>query len=346
MGGTGVRLRGWGPGGDDFYGAFHSWRLFTRASDVLNGRYVEPSWMFGCQPVSGRHSAVTRPLMRPLGIIAGGGPIPVMLAEHCRAEGRDCFIAGIIGAADQQITNFPHQWIGIGAVGALMRGMRQHNCEDIVFIGAVRRPDLRQLKLDWGGLRFLPRYARAALGGDDQLLRVLVSELERHGFKVAGVHELLPDITAPAGILGAVQPAPTDMSDITRALGVVRQLGALDIGQGAVVRGGVVLAVEAAEGTDAMLTRCAQLKPDPRDGDTGGAKRRGVLVKLPKPGQERRIDMPTLGLTTLRLAAAAGLAGIAFEAGGALLVEAGAMIREADAQGMFLIGLDPAAGQG
>jgi len=279
--------------------------------------------------------------MKPLGIIAGSGPIPLMLAEQCQAEGRPFFIAGIIGAASREITLFPHQWVGIGAVGGLIRALRQHDCEEVVFIGAVRRPDLRHLKLDWGGMRFLPRYARAALGGDDQLLRTLVLEFERHGFKVIGAHEILADICAPAGILGAVQPDPDNQADIASALNVARQIGALDIGQGVVVCGGLVLAVEAAEGTDAMLTRCAQLPQGLRaNPQNNGGKRRGVLVKLPKPGQERRIDMPAIGVTTLRLAAAAGLAGVAFEAGGALLVDVTAMIAEADAQGMFLLGLN------
>ena len=281
--------------------------------------------------------------MKPLGIIAGGGPIPLMLAEQCRAEGRPFFIAGILGEASIEIARFPHQWLGIGAVGGLMRALRQHDCEEVVFIGAVRRPDLRHLKLDWGGMRFLPRYAHAALGGDDQLLRALVHEFERHGFKVIGAHEVLADICAPAGILGTVQPDPDDQADIVLALKVVRLIGALDIGQGAVVCGGVVLAVEAAEGTDAMLIRCADLPQGLRaNPQSNGAKRRGVLVKLPKPGQERRIDMPAIGVTTLRLAATAGLAGIAFEAGGALMVDVTAMIAEADAQGMFLLGLNGA----
>ena len=279
--------------------------------------------------------------MKPLGIIAGGGPIPVMLAEQCLADRRPFFIAGIIGAASAAITRYPHQWVGIGAVGRLMRGLRQHGCEEVVFIGPVRRPDLRHLKLDWGGMRFFPRYLRSALGGDDQLLRALVAEFERHGFRVIGAHELLADICAPAGILGAVAPGPDDHIDIKRALAVGRQIGALDIGQATVVCGGVVLAVEAAEGTDAMLTRCARLPRGLRaTPEANGGKRQGVLVKLPKPGQERRIDMPAIGVTTLRLAAAAGLAGIGFEAGGALLVDVTAMISEADRQGMFLIGLD------
>lgn len=282
-----------------------------------------------------------RSVMKPLGIIAGAGPIPLLLAEQCRAQGRGFFVAGIKGAASSEISRFPHRWIGIGAVGALMRALRQHGCEEVVFIGAVRRPDLRHLKLDWGGMRFLPRYARAALGGDDQLLRALVNEFERHGFTVIGVHEVLGDICAPAGLLGMVQPCPEDQVDIARALHVARRIGALDIGQGVVVCGGVVLAVEAAEGTDAMLSRCAQLPQGLRaDPDKNGVKRRGVLVKLPKPGQERRIDMPAIGLTSLRLAAAAGLAGIAFEAGGTLLVDAPAMIAQADRLGMFLLGLN------
>ncbi|MSP42694.1 MAG: DUF1009 domain-containing protein [Alphaproteobacteria bacterium] len=277
----------------------------------------------------------------PLGIIAGSGPLPVLLAGQCRSQGREVFIAGIIGAASPDIASFPHQWIGLGGVGTLMRALRRHKCEEVVFIGAVQRPELRHLKLDWGGLRFLPRYARAALGGDDQLFRALIGEFESQGFRVSGAHEYLTDLVAPGGILGAIQPQREDQADIARALDVARAMGALDIGQGVVVRRGLVLAVEAAEGTDAMLVRCVSLPPGLRAGSSTRHGRRGVLMKLPKPGQERRVDMPALGITTLRLAAEAGLAGIAFEAGGALLVDGPTMIREADALNMFLIGIDP-----
>lgn len=269
-----------------------------------------------------------------------------MLAVECRSQGREVFIAGIIGAASPEIAGFPHQWIGLGAVGTLMRALRQHKCEELVFIGAVRRPELRQLKLDWGGLRFLPRYARAALGGDDRLFRVLIQEFESRGFRITGADQWLTDIRAPAGVLGQVQPSPEDRADISRALEVAKAMGALDIGQGVVVCRGLVLAVEAAEGTDAMLGRCASLPPGLRAGSPGNRARRGVLLKLPKPGQERRVDMPTLGMTTLHLAAEAGLAGIAFEADGALLVDGPAMVNEADARNMFLIGIDLAGKSG
>lgn len=275
--------------------------------------------------------------MAKLGIIAGGGPIPQLLARQCLADKRPFFIAGIIGAAEPEIAEFPHEWVGLGAVGKLMRTLRMQGCEEIIFIGVVRRPNIRSLKLDWGGIRFLPRYMRAASGGDDRLLRALVTELELQGFRVIGIDDVLTDLPAPPGALGRYSPGTDDQKDIARAVEVVRQLGALDIGQGAVVCDGVVLAVEAAEGTDAMLQRCAALVSCPQETPSTG---RGVLVKLPKPAQEKRIDLPTVGVTTVRNAAVAGLSGIAYEAGGTLLVDIPGMIREADAAGMFLLGLN------
>lgn len=274
--------------------------------------------------------------MGKLGIIAGGGPIPRLLAEQCLADGRPFFILGITGGAEAEVTRFPHAWVGIGEVGKLFRTLCEQGCEEVVFIGAVRRPDVRHLKLDWGGVRFLPRYIRAAMGGDDQLLRVLVNEIERRGYRVIGVQDVLTDAAAPSGVLGKIIPSADNNTDIERGVPVVRQMGALDIGQSAVVCAGIVLAVEAAEGTDAMLIRCAALPPAIRG---SAAARRGVLVKLPKPAQEKRIDMPAIGVTTVRNAATAGLAGIAYAAGGALLVDVPGMIREADAAGLFLLGL-------
>lgn len=270
-----------------------------------------------------------------LGIIAGGGPLPVLLARACLAENRELLIIGIIGEASPEIAGYPHLWAGIGAVGTVMRALRREACTEVVFVGPVRRPDLKNLRLDWGGVRVLPGYIRAARGGDDQLLRYMVSHFEAHGFKVIGAHQVLGNLVVPAGLLGRHSPKPEHQTDIRRAAEVASVIGALDIGQGAVVSGGVVIAVEAAEGTDAMLARCAQLLPATAD-------RRGVYAKLPKPGQERRIDLPAIGVSTVRLAAAAGLAGVVFEAEGVLIIDLANVVRVADELGVFLLALDSA----
>jgi DUF1009 family protein len=182
----------------------------------------------------------------------------------------------------------------------------------------------------------MAKIGRAAFSGDDGLLAAVVRVLGEEGFRVLGAHEVLTEAVGPRGVMGRVAPDAQAMADIARATDVTKALGRVDVGQGCVVQQGIVLAVEAIEGTDAMLARCRGLaRPGPG----------GVLLKLVKPGQDRRADLPTIGPTTLRAAAAAGLRGVAFEAGGTLLTDRTACVAAADAAGLFLVGIDPDAPQ-
>lgn len=233
------------------------------------------------------------------------------------------------------IEDCDHAWRDIAAVGGIVDALKSAGCEEVVLIGPLHRPQFSALKPDWQGVKLLPRILKAARVGDDALLTVVVQFLEEQGFRVVGADEILTDMAAPLGDLGAHTPSAEDRADIARGVAVGRALGAADVGQAVVVREGVVLAVEAAEGTDAMLARCAALK-----GDTDG----GVLVKLPKPEQERRADLPTIGVSTVERAIAAGLHGIAVEAGGALVVDREAVVARADAAGLFVAGIAPGAG--
>ncbi len=270
-----------------------------------------------------------------LGILAGSGEIPARLISACRATGRDVFVIAFNGETDPAtVDDCDHAWRDLAAVGGTVDALKSAACEEVVLIGPLHRPQFSALKPDWRGVKLLPKIVRAARQGDDALLTVVVQFLEQEGFRVVGADEILTEMAAPMGDLGAHGPATDDLADIARGVAVVRALGAVDVGQAAVVRDGLVLAVEAAEGTDAMLARCAELK-----GDTTG----GVLVKLPKPGQERRVDLPTIGVSTVERAIAAGLHGIAVEAGGALVVDREAVVTRADAVGLFVTGIDPEA---
>lgn len=218
------------------------------------------------------------------------------------------------------------------AAGQILAALRAADCRDLVLAGPVRRPSLLDLRPDAEGARILARIGRAAFGGDDGLLSAVIRVLSEEGFRVLGVEEVLAGALAPAGVLTRAGPDGVAMADVRRGIGVARALGAADVGQGCVIQQGIVLAVEAAEGTDAMLARCAGLAlPGPG----------GVLVKLVKPGQDRRADLPTIGPETVRGAAEAGLRGIAFEAGGTILVDRGALVARADEAGLFLFGLEP-----
>ncbi len=200
-------------------------------------------------------------------------------------------------------------------------------------IGPVRRPSLLDLRPDAEGTRILARVGRAIFAGDDGLLAAVIKVFAEEGFAVIGAHEVLGEVLAPSGVLTRARPDAQAMADIARGVAVARVLGAADVGQGCIVQQGLVLAVEAIEGTDAMLERAASLR---RDGFGG------VLVKLMKPGQDRRADMPTIGPETVRNAAAAGLRGLAFEARATILADRDACLAAADAAGLFMVGLDPA----
>jgi DUF1009 family protein len=280
-----------------------------------------------------RDGAAPRPGIRGLGIIAGGGPLPARVAAAGRAAGRRIFIVGLEGFADPAVlAPWPHEMLRIGAAGRILATLRENLCQDVVMIGPVRRPSLLDLRPDADGVRVLARVGRAIFLGDDGLLAAVIKIFAEEGFRVIGAHEVMHGVIAPIGVLSRVAPDAQAMADITRGVTVARVLGAADVGQGCIIQQGLVLAVEAIEGTDAMLSRAAALR---RDG-VGG-----VLVKLVKPGQDKRADLPTIGPETVRLAAAAGLRGLAFEAGATILAERETCVAAADTAGLFLLGLDP-----
>lgn len=272
---------------------------------------------------------------RTLGVIAGGGPLPGRVAAAAKAAGRDVFILGLQGFADPAvIAPWPHEVVRFGAAGRFLEALRTHGCQDLVMIGPVRRPSFLDLRPDAVGVKILARIGKAAFLGDDGLLKAIIKIFAEEGFTVIGAHEVMREVLAPSGLLTNAAPDALALSDIQRGVGVLRLLGQADVGQACVVQQGLVLAVEAIEGTDAMLSRAATLRCD----GVGG-----VLVKLCKPGQERRADLPTIGPDTVRHAVAAGLRGLAFEAQATILAEKETCLAAANAAGFFLLGLESEA---
>ncbi len=272
---------------------------------------------------------------RKLGIAAGGGPLPLAVADAARASGRDVFIVGVRGAAGPGIERYPHGWVRVGAMGRFLKLFKSAGCTEVVIIGPMTRPTLRDIVPDFRGLLLLPRFIRRMKTGDDALLRGVVEFLEDNGIRVIGAETVLPSLLAAEGLLSRAAPSPSQETDIDAAIRAAQEIGARDIGQGAVVCRGKVLALEDVKGTDAMLGRVAAMPPEGRGSVTA---RDGVLVKLPKPAQERRVDLPTIGVRTVERAAAAGLAGIAVEAGGAIVADAEGVARKADEFGLFVLG--------
>lgn len=269
----------------------------------------------------------------PLGIIAGRGPLPCVVAEAASGRGVPLHIVAIRGEAWDEIERFPHTWVKWGEIGKMFRALDQNGCGDLVIIGGVNRPDFSNVRFDLGAIKTLPFILSLGKGGDDHVLSRVVRFFEEKGYRVHGAGDVAPELLAGEGVLGDNRPSAEDQADIEIALRVVSALGRLDVGQAAVVVRGHVLAVEAAEGTDAMLARCAELRE--RSARGGHA---GVMVKAPKPGQEQRVDLPTIGPETVRKAAAAGLAGIAVAAGQVLMAERAATIAAANEHGLFLVG--------
>lgn len=278
--------------------------------------------------------------MTKLGLIAGGGSLPVEIAQHCERSGRPLFVVRLKGFAGEALEPFTGAEVGLAEIGKCIKALKRAGCEAVCLAGNVARPDFSTLMPDLRGLALLPKAVAAARKGDDALLRLLVGEFEREGFRVEGAHEVMEDLTLSTGLLGQVAPTEADLADARRALEVARAIGSLDIGQAAVAANGLVLAVEAQEGTDAMLARVADLPAHLR-GRPGAPL--GVLAKAPKPIQETRVDLPTIGLATVQGVARAGLAGIVGETGRLLVLDRAATIALADELGVFILGVDPDA---
>ena len=273
----------------------------------------------------------------PIGLIAAGGVLPFAVADSLIARGIVPVFFALRGVCDPaQVARFRHHWISIGQLGRLAKLLRAENCRDLVFIGALVRPALSEIRLDWKTIGAMPSVLKAFRGGDDHLLSSVGRILERDGFRMVGIKDAAPDLLMPQGCLTRAVPDADANADIAKGREVLRALSPFDIGQATIVVDGHVLGVEDIEGTDGLLARVARLRVEGRIRAKAG---RGVLVKAPKSGQDLRFDLPTLGARTIEGAAAAQLAGIAVVAGNTLVAEPQSMVEAADKAGLFVLGL-------
>ncbi len=282
----------------------------------------------------------TESVDQPLAIICGGGAVPFAVAEAVRRRGRPVVLFALRGIADpERVGGYPHRWVSLGKYNEITRGFHSEGCRDVVLIGSLVRPSLWQLRFDLGTLRILPNLIALLRGGDNHLLTGVVRLLEDDGVRVIGAHEVAPELLMPAGMLGTHAPSERDRADIARGLAAIAAMGPFDIGQSAVVADNHVLAVEAIEGTDLMLARVAELR---RIGRIRAPAGRGVMVKAPKPGQEMRVDLPSIGPHTIEGIVRAGLRGLAVVAGETIVADVASVARAADQAGVFVVGV-PAA---
>lgn len=276
----------------------------------------------------------------PLGLIAGAGAMPLRIADAAAKSGRPVFCLLVEGYGQPaDYARFPHEVVPLGRIGRMIAALRERRVRDLVLAGRITRPSLLTFRFDAEGMRLVAKLGRRAIfGGDDGLLSAVLRLVREEGFRPLGAQEVMEGLLVAEGTLTQRAPGEQDLADIARGVAVTRALGRADVGQGCVVQQGLVLGVEAIEGTDALLARCAGLR---REGPGG------VLVKLVKPRQDIRADLPVIGPETVRGAAAAGLAGIAIEArrdhAGTLVVDRAETVASADAAGLFLVAIRPAA---
>lgn len=274
-----------------------------------------------------------------LAIIAGGGMLPRYLADAAVKAGENPLIIQLTGEPAADWSGFETVSASIGDFARIGRYFRDFQVRRVVLSGSVRkRPDWSQIRPTIGFLGAVPFVLKTLRkGGDNAVLEMVIHLIEKLGCRVVGAHEIAPELLATAGPIGTIMPDAEAQEDIAAATEAALQLGRLDIGQGAVAVGGRVVALEGPEGTDAMLGRVAEL----REAGRISRRRRGVLVKLAKPQQDERADLPSIGLSTLECAMAAGLSGIAAEAGRALVLDRAELSRRADSLGLFVCGIEP-----
>lgn len=269
------------------------------------------------------------PLKGKLGILAGGGFLPIRIAERCLANNIEHFVVVFENQGDTaSFQNHPHVVSRLGAAGGIIKALRKEDCDQLVMAGTIRRPSAKDVRPDLWGIKFLAKTGAMALG-DDGLVSALVKALESENFEVIGADEIVPEYLVPHGLLGTCTPSHDATADIEHALKAARDLGQRDEGQAAVVHQAKIIAEEDSGGTDAMLRR---LQENQNIG--------GILAKTLKPNQERRVDLPTIGIRTVENAHAAGLSGIVVEAGNAFFYEREEAINLADEHGLFVIGVD------
>ncbi len=265
-----------------------------------------------------------------IGLIAGGGDLPERVIAECLSSGRELFVIAIGKTHPPSLAKIPHISLNIASVGRAIKILRKEHIKDIVFAGGIQRPNFASLRPDAGGMKLLGRISKAKLIGDNSLLSIVIKFFEDSGFNVLGVEKVLNNLLMPLGTLGKIQPNDSAAKDIAIGTDIARAIGNLDIGQCIIIQHGVVLGVEAVEGTDALIRRCSSLQADGHG---------GILVKMKKPVQDSRIDLPTIGVHSIINAAGAGLRGLAVEAGGAIIIDRDEVARKADELGLFVVGV-------
>jgi DUF1009 family protein len=270
------------------------------------------------------------PNQAPIALFAGKGDLPTTLIRVFQKQARPFVVLAFKGQTEESLVqDLPHLWIHYGEVGKTLDYVQKNHIQEIVMAGSLSRPAMNQIRPDWEGVKWLAKIGSKALG-DDNLLKLIIGMIEDKGYKVVGSDELLADVLVEEGNFTVLEPDEQAWRDIGRGVDILCALSPVDVGQAVVIQEGLVLGVEAIEGTDAMIERTASLH---RPG-LGG-----VLIKIAKHQQEQRVDLPTIGLETIHQALKAGLRGIAVEAGRTLFLNREEALKLANEKNLFIVGL-------
>jgi DUF1009 family protein len=267
-----------------------------------------------------------------LAILAGRGDLPKMIIEKCKKTNRDFFLILLEGEkTNVDFFSYPHHIVHIGHTGKILKILRDNKASEIVFAGGINKPSMANMKVDGKGAILLSKILGAKLFGDDNVLSTVMNFFEKEGFKFIGVEEIIDDLVARAGIIGVIKPEKDFWQDIEIGKRAIKTISELDIGQAVAIQQKQIIGVEAIEGTDALIERCGKVQfPNGR---------KPVLVKMKKAGQNTKVDLPSLGVQTIENLHKAGFAGIAVEAGSALIINQKEVIRVANEYGVFLVGI-------
>ena len=269
--------------------------------------------------------------IKKLGILAGGGDLPRMLVDSCLSQDIEPYVLAFEGEAeDTLVEGVSHNWTRMGAAAKNIKLLKHNNIEHVVFCGSVTRPSLKSLRPDWRAIKFFTKVGLKSLG-DNSLLTSVRDELEKEGFCFHGAHEFMEGALTPEGVLGQIKPTEAHINDIVQGYHISHAIGQLDIGQSIIMQEGVVLGVEAVEGTDVLIKRVVAYKKE-------GASA-PILVKTCKPQQDRDLDLPTIGMDTIQNAIDAKMAGIALQAYESFFLHRDKALTLADKHNLFVMGM-------
>ena len=263
------------------------------------------------------------------GIIAGQGDLPCQIIDHFLKSDVPFVCLGLNESENLDLLNYKmvYKQFPLGQIGSYLDFFKNHNVTKIIFAGSVKRPNIFNLNLDDVGKKFLKQIGFNVIRGDDGLLSSVIKLLENEGFEVVSAKDVLDSLTLNIGILTEKKPSEQDIQDVNIGIHILNQMSDLDIGQAVVIERGLVLGVEAIEGTQELIKRISSLKR---------TKDAGVLVKMAKKNQSLKADLPTIGAQTIEDCFKSGLVGIAFDAKGTQVLNANDVIRLANSYGLFL----------